>query len=193
MALPIPSEVFLPMTGYLIYTGKMSFGAALAVSTLGGLVGSLLIFYLALILGRPVVYSIARRVGVSKDSLAKSEGWLSGKGSVAVLIARFVPGIRSSISIPAGALKMNVMRFSIVTAIGSLGWSFLLMYIGYSIGPASNLTSPISSSLIGQVVLYAVALVSVSYSLYYLVVKYEGRKKSALAPLQLKYERVSVR
>jgi len=183
MALPIPSEVFLPMTGYLIYTGKMSFGAALAVSTLGGLVGSLLIFYLAMILGRPIVYSIARRVGVSKVSLAESEGWLSGKGSVAVLIARFVPGIRSSISIPAGVLKMNVGRFSIVTAAGSLGWSFILMYIGYSIDPA-NLASPISSSLIGEVVLYAVAIVSVSYSLYYLLAKYERSRKSALAPYQ---------
>ena len=140
MALPIPSEVFLPMAGYLVYAGKMSFGAALTVSTLGGLAGSLIIFYLALILGRPVVYSIARKVGVSKDSLAKSEGWLSGKGSVAVLIARFIPGIRSTISVPAGALKMNVLRFSIVTVLGSLGWSFLLMYIGYSIGPVSKLS-----------------------------------------------------
>ena len=138
MALPIPSEVFLPMAGYLVYTGKMSFGAALTVSTLGGLIGSLLIFYLALLVGRPVMYSIARKVGVSRNSLAKSENWLSGKGSIAVLIARFVPGLRSAISIPAGALKMNVLRFSIVTIIGSFGWSFFLIYIGYSLGPATK-------------------------------------------------------
>ena len=135
MSLPIPSEVFLPLAGYPIYTGKMSFGPALAVSTLGGLIGSLVIFYLGLLLGRPVVYSIARKLGVSNRSLAKSESWLSGKGSCAVLIARFVPGIRSAISIPSGVLKMNVLRFSVVTAIGSFGWSLFLMYVGYSVGP----------------------------------------------------------
>jgi membrane protein DedA with SNARE-associated domain len=177
MALPIPSEVFIPMAGYLVFAGKMSFGIALTVITVGGLVGSLIIFYLALILGRPVVYSLARKIGINESSLIKLEKWLSGKGSIAVFIARFVPGIRSSISIPAGALKMNLTRFSIVTVLGTLGWSFLLMYAGYMLGPV-KFGSGTSSALLDQLILYVVAIVSVSYAIYFLVHKFRVKESN---------------
>lgn len=180
LSLPIPSEVFLPMAGYLVFTGKISFGPALAVATLGGLLGSLAIFYLALILGRPIVYSLATKLGVSRNSLGKSEKWLSGKGSLMVFVARFIPGIRSSISIPAGALKMDVLRFSIVTVLGSLGWSFILMYIGYSIGPASKFSSPISSGLLDQIGIYVVAILSISYVVHFLYRKFKMKTSSTL-------------
>ncbi len=173
MALPIPSEVFLPMTGYLVFAGKMSFGIALAISTIGGLAGSLVIFCLGLILGRPVVYSVAKKIGISQNLLLKSEKWLSGNGSFTVFIARFVPGIRSAISVPAGVLKMNVMRFSIVTVLGSLGWSALLMYFGYSMGQVSKNASPLIGGLIDQLLLYAVATVSILYVIYYLVQRFK--------------------
>jgi membrane protein DedA with SNARE-associated domain len=176
MALPIPSEVFLPMAGYLIFAGKMSFVGALTVTTAGGLIGSLVIFYIALILGRPVVYSLAGKFGVSNESLMKSEKWLSGKGSIAVFIARFLPGVRSSISIPAGALKMNTLRFSIVTVLGSLGWSLVLIYLGYAAGTVLKTGAPLFSSVMSQILIYAIAAISVSYVLYYIVARLSRRK-----------------
>lgn len=175
MALPIPSEVFLPMAGYLVFVGKFSFVGVLAVSTIGGLVGSLLIFYASLLVGRPVVYSLAGRIGVSTSTLAKSEKWLSGRGSLAVLIARFVPGLRSAISIPAGALKMNVLKFSIVTLLGSFGWSLFLIYVGLSAGSLSR-PGVFSGGSVGTILIYGAAAISLSYLSYYVYARL-GRSK----------------
>jgi len=176
LSLPIPSEVFLPLVGYLIFSGKMAFAPALVVTTIGGLAGSLVIFYLGLLLGRPLVYALAERIGISRKSLGRLENWLSGKGSVVVLLARFIPGIRSSISIPAGVLKMNVIRFSVVTLVGSFGWSLLLMYIGYSLGPLSKIGGLTSSGLFDQAILYVIALASISYIIYYFIQRSGARR-----------------
>src|SRR5208283_681025 len=129
-------EVFLPLAGYFVFLGRMSFPIAIGVSSMAGLVGSLVAYFLALKLGSPLIYAVAGKLGISKKSLTTSEAWLSGKyGSALIFAARFVPGIRSSISLPAGALKMNPLRFSLMTLIGSFGWSAALIYIGYSAGP----------------------------------------------------------
>lgn len=176
VALPIPSEVFLPMAGYLVFVGKLSFLGAVAISTLGGLVGSLLVFYLSLMLGRPVVHALAGKIGVSAVTLSKSEKWLSGKGSIAVLIARFVPGLRSAISIPAGALKMSVVKFSIVTLLGSFVWSLLLIYAGFSAGSLSILSLFAGGSL-GTALIYVVAVLSLAYIGYFAYARISKSKK----------------
>jgi membrane protein DedA with SNARE-associated domain len=164
MALPIPSELFLPLSGYFVYLGKMTFAIALLVSATAGLLGSVVLYLLALILGRPVIYAVARKLGSSEQSLIKSEAWLSaGGGAVLIFVARFVPGIRSSISIPAGVLKMNLPKFAASTALGTVGWSALLIYIGYSIGPYWRSAGYIVSSAILTVGLYTIAVVSLFY------------------------------
>ena len=167
MSLPIPSEVFLPLAGYFIYLGRMTFPVALAVSTAAGLLGSLAAYYLALALGPPIVYALANRIGVSQGSLAKSETWLSGRGSIMILIARFIPGLRSSISFPAGVLKMNLARFSIMTLIGSFGWSALLIYLGYSAGALWQGESGVVSNVMFQALPYVVALLSILYMIHF--------------------------
>jgi membrane protein DedA with SNARE-associated domain len=176
LSLPIPSELFLPLAGYFVFEGKMTFLLALGVSTLAGLAGSIAAYYIALALGRPLVYALARKIGVDQNSLIKSEAWLNGRGSLTILIARFVPGIRSSISLPAGALRMNMLKFSVMTAIGSFGWSAILMYIGYSAGPLWESSSmEFSKALIGAMP-YVVVACSVSYMIYYAQTRFSKKK-----------------
>jgi len=136
MLLPIPSEVFLPLAGYFVFLGKMSLPLAIGVSTIAGLGGNLVAYFLALRFGPPVVYSLATKMGISQKTLAKWEVRISGKyGSGFVLAARFVPGIRASITLVAGVLRMKLGRFSLMTLLGSFGWSATLIYLGLSTGP----------------------------------------------------------
>jgi membrane protein DedA with SNARE-associated domain len=168
MALPIPSEVVLPFAGYLIRTGSLNFSFALAVSTIASLFGSLIIYLLALKLSSPVIYSFANRVGIGREKIARLERWMSGRyGSSIVLSARFVPGIRSSISIPAGSLRMNLTRFLLITLIGSFGWSVLLMYVGYSASPFL----PKLASLFLSAASCALTVTGIGYIAYFAIMK----------------------
>jgi len=167
-SLPIPSEVVLPFAGYLVFLGKMNLALAVLDSTVALLVGALIDYYLALWLGRPVVYRLLRKVGVSPTHLDDGERWVDSKGSWSVFIARFIPGLRSVISIPAGLLKMKVRTFAVLTAAGSLIWSAVLIYAGYSAGPLWQSSLNSLSAFAGQAALVLIAVLSVLYVVYYL-------------------------
>jgi membrane protein DedA with SNARE-associated domain len=166
-ALPIPSEVVLPLAGYLAFSGKMNLELALVDATLAGLAGSLISYYLGLKLGRPVVYRLLGRVGVSPKRLDDGERWVDSKGAWSVFVGRFIPGVRSVISIPAGILRMELKPFVVLTVVGSFVWSAALIYAGYSAGPlwASALGSV--SMFANQAALVVIAGVSVLYVAYY--------------------------
>jgi membrane protein DedA with SNARE-associated domain len=167
-SLPIPSEVVLPFTGYLVYLGKMSLAPAVLDSSAALVVGALVDYYLALWLGRPVVYRLLKRVGVSSSHLDDAERWIDSKGSWSVFIARFVPGLRSAISIPAGLLRMKLRPFVILTTAGSFIWSAVLVYAGFSAGPLWQTSLNSLSSLASQIALVVVAVLSMLYVVYYL-------------------------
>lgn len=167
-SLPVPSEVVLPLAGYLAFEGKMSLGGAIAVATVAGVFGSLIAYYIGLALGRPIVYSVFRRVGVSPSHLDNGEKWIDSRGAWSVFVARFIPGLRSVISIPAGLLKMRMSEFLPLTAAGSFIWSTALIYAGYSAGPLWQKASGSASALVGQAALVIIAAVSVTYLAYFL-------------------------
>ena len=173
-SLPIPSEVVLPLAGYAVYLGKMNLWLAIADGTVALIVGALIDYYLALKLGRPVVYRLMGKVGVSPARLDDAERWMSSKGASTVFIARFIPGLRSAISIPAGLFRMRLRTFVILTSLGSFFWSFILIYIGYSAGPLWENALGSLSVLAGQAALVMVAGVSILYVVYYL--RPSGRK-----------------
>jgi len=168
-SLPVPSEVVLPLAGYLVYMGKMSFGWALLVSTAAGVAGSLIDYYAALWLGRPLVYKFADKIRLKRSSVVKAEDWLNGKGSISVLLARFVPGLRSVISFPAGLLRMKVREFVAMTLVGAAGWSALLIFAGYSAGALWQTEAAQVTGAITTLLLYAVATFSLLYVAYYFV------------------------
>jgi membrane protein DedA with SNARE-associated domain len=176
-SLPIPSEVVLPLAGYAVYLGKMNLWLAIADGTLALIVGALIDYYLALKLGRPVVYRLMGRIGVSPARLDDGERWIDSKGASSVFIARFIPGLRSVISIPAGLFRMKLRTFVILTSVGSFLWSFILIYIGYSAGPLWQNALGSLSVLAGQAALFIVAGVSILYVVYYI------RPSGARAPV----------
>jgi len=179
-SLPIPSEVVLPLAGYMAYLGTMNLGLAVADSGVAGIVGALIDYYLALMLGRPIVLRLFGRFGVSPELLSKGERWVSSKGAWSVLIARFVPGLRSIISLPAGLLGMKLGLFVGLTAVGSFAWSAFLIYLGYSAGPLwQNAIGP-ASQVLDQALVYAVAALSLFYIVFYFR---QGRRVGTARPV----------
>lgn len=175
-SLPIPSEVILPFAGYLVYVGVMNFELALVVSGIAGLAGALIDYYIALHLGRIVVNRFLLRFGVREGALRSAERWFGGKGAWAVLGARFVPLLRSVISFPAGFFRMRLGTFVLMTAVGCLGWSAVLIYAGYVAGQLWDQVLGSSSALLTTGIVAAITIASLLYLAYF---AYETVQKSS--------------
>jgi membrane protein DedA with SNARE-associated domain len=182
-SLPIPSEVILPFAGYLVFTGSMNFVPVVLVGTVAGLAGALVDYYLAFKLGRPVVQKLFKWAGMRSEQLDRAESWLDTKGSWCILLSRFIPGRRSSISFPAGALRMRLRWFAIMTAIGAFGWSGLLIYLGYTASSVWQSALVPSGSILAEVAVFAVALVSACYIAYFALAK-ASRRRIRQVPLE---------
>ena len=141
--LPVPSEIVLPLTGFLVYQGRFEFWAAVAAATLGSLVGTCVDFGIGYYLGRPAVLRYGRKIRLSERHLMIAEGWFARHGSVAVLLARFVPLLRTLIAFPAGVAKMKIGRFLAFSTIGIVIWDIILIYLGVLAG--QNYSSIINS------------------------------------------------
>jgi membrane protein DedA with SNARE-associated domain len=166
-SLPIPSEVVLPFAGYLVFLGLMNYELALVVSVVAGVVGALIDYYLARVLGRAVVEKFLQRFGVREGSFQSAERWFGGKGAWAVLGARLVPLLRSVISFPAGLFKMRPVTFVTMTTLGCLGWSAILIYAGYVAGRLWNQVIASSSALLVTGIIVLVAIASLFYVGYF--------------------------
>lgn len=139
--IPFPSEVVVPPAAYLACTNAgagsdMNVFMVVIVATLGALVGAFINYYLALWIGRPVVYAFAdSRFGhmlmINKQKVEKAEAYFDKHGAISTFIGRLIPAIRQLISIPAGISRMNVGQFAIFTFLGALVWNAILGALGY--------------------------------------------------------------
>jgi membrane protein DedA with SNARE-associated domain len=136
--LPVPSEVVLPLAGYLVYKGQLEFWSTVAVATVGSLVGTMLDFGIGHYLGRPAVLRYGRMVKFSEKRLETTERWFASHGKSVVLLARFVPLLRTLIAFPAGIVRMDVKRFLVYSAVGILIWDIALVYLGDLAGQNST-------------------------------------------------------
>ena len=170
-SLPIPSEVVLPLAGYFVRDGTLSFWPVIAVSTAASLAGALADYYLAKWLGRPFVVGLLRVFRLHRNSLDRAEAWFDRSAQWTVFAARFVPGLRTIISLPAGLFEVKVGRFVLMTAAGCFAWSVILVYAGVLAGNASATTFATSSTVIDGLSAL-VAAMSAAYVLYYV---YAGR------------------
>lgn len=135
MTLPIvPSEVMLPLAGYLSYTGTFYFWAAVLVAVAGSLIGNVIDFAIGYYLGRPFVLRYGKYIRLNEKHLATSERWFSKYGAVTVFFARFIPLISTLVAFPAGIAKMNVPKFIGISVVGIFIWDAGLAYIGYQAG-----------------------------------------------------------
>lgn len=131
---PIPSELVLPLAGFLVGTGNMSFWGAVVAATAGAYAGALVLYALGRWGGRPLVLRYGWILRVDASSLERAEGWFRRWGDWVVLLARVVPLARSIVSVPAGTMRMGLLRFSVLTVIGSAAWNLLLIWAGKLLG-----------------------------------------------------------
>lgn len=138
---PFPSEVVVPPAAYLACTNTgagsdMNIFMVVVFATLGALVGAFINYFIALWIGRPVVYAFAdSRVGhmlmINREKVEKAEAYFDKHGAISTFIGRLIPAIRQLISIPAGISKMNIGQFALFTSLGALVWNGVLAALGY--------------------------------------------------------------
>lgn len=165
---PIPSEVILPLAGFLVSQGDLGVIQALLAATLGSLLGAYVLYALGRWGGRPLVLGYGRILRIKEEDLDHAEGWFERYGSLVVFFARMVPGARSIVSVPAGMLHMPLGRFTVLTASGSALWNALLIGAGWLLGnnwtQVSDIVGQISNVVIALVVIGAVVLTIVWYA-----------------------------
>lgn len=174
---PIPSEVILPLAGFLTQQGTMTMALVLVTSTLGAYVGALLLYWLGARLGlERSIRWLSKLPLVDREDFEKAAGWFSRHGRSAVFFGRLVPGVRSLISLPAGAQRMHLGTFSAFTVAGSGIWNGLLIGLGALLGAQYRLIEEYS-----RVLNYAVyaALVLVLGSLIVRGVRRRRDRRSA--------------
>jgi len=133
-SIPIPSEIIMPFSGYLIWVEKFSLLPVVLWGTLGNLVGSIIAYLVGLYGGRPLAEKYGKYVLLSSHDLDRAENWFKKYGSISVLFSRMLPVVRTFISLPAGVAKMPFLKFCLYTFLGSLPWAFVLTYAGIIMG-----------------------------------------------------------
>jgi membrane protein DedA with SNARE-associated domain len=132
---PVPSEVILPLAGFTASQGSFGLAEAILWTTLGSLVGAIVMYYLGAALGRRRMYAIWDRLPlVRTDDLERAEAWFGRHGTKAVFLGRMVPIFRSLISVPAGLERMSLPLFVLLTVAGSAIWNSVFVVAGYVLG-----------------------------------------------------------
>lgn len=132
---PIPSEVVLPAAGALIYFGDLSGPLTMFWATLGSVIGALILYGAGRAFGEERTRKAMLFVPlIDEDDVDRADAWFAKHGEKAVLIGRLIPGVRSLVSLPAGAAGMPLSRFVLLTAIGSAVWNLLLIGSGWLLG-----------------------------------------------------------
>jgi membrane protein DedA with SNARE-associated domain len=158
---PLPSEVILPLAGFTASRGDMSLLSAIVWTTVGSLVGALVLYALGALLGRDRMRAIAVRVPLIKvDDVDKAEAWFARHGRKAVFFGRMVPLFRSFISIPAGIERMPLATFVLYTTLGSLIWNVLFVMSGYLLGENWHLVERYADPVQKLVIVAVIAAVA---------------------------------
>jgi membrane protein DedA with SNARE-associated domain len=132
---PIPSEIILPLAGFTASRGELSLASALIWTTVGSVVGAVALYVLGVLLGRDRLLRLVERVPLLDVSdVERAERWFARHGGKAVFFGRFVPVVRSLISVPAGITRMPLGWFIALTALGSGIWNSGFVLAGYALG-----------------------------------------------------------
>ncbi len=132
--IPLPSEIIMPFSGYLVYTGRFNLWAVSAAGAAGCVLGSLVAYYAGMWGGRPFIEKYGRYVLISLHDLNVADRWFARRGELIVFASRLLPVIRTFIAFPAGVAKMNLSRFVVYTFVGSFPWCMALAYVGQKLG-----------------------------------------------------------
>lgn len=136
---PIPSEVILLFGGFMTTYSSMNLFGVTLVSTLGSLLGAIVLYYIGKILNKERLKKIVRgKAGkilrLKEKDIDMADQWFDTKGNKTVFFCRFIPLVRSLISIPAGMSEMDMKKFILYTVLGSTVWNFVLTFVGSKVG-----------------------------------------------------------
>jgi membrane protein DedA with SNARE-associated domain len=139
--IPIPSEIIMPLAGWALAHSQLDLILLATVASLASNLGSIPAYWVGARGGRPMVERYGSYLLLSRHDLDRVDHFFARFGSIAVLIGRMLPIIRTFIAFPAGVAKMNQVRFHIYTFIGSWPWCYALAYVGMKFGAQWN-TNP---------------------------------------------------
>jgi membrane protein DedA with SNARE-associated domain len=132
--IPLPSEIIMPFSGYLVYTGRFNLWLVGVAGAFGCVVGSLAAYWAGMRGGRPLIEKYGRYVLISRHDLDLADRWFDRFGEIIVFASRLLPVIRTFIAFPAGVARMDLKKFVIYTFAGSLPWCIGLAYVGQKLG-----------------------------------------------------------
>ncbi len=136
---PIPSELILAFGGFMTAHSKLNIALVILFATLGSLVGGIVLYYVGKILNKErlkkiVSGKIGKILRLKEEDIEKADKWFDNKGNKTVFFCRFIPIVRSLISIPAGMSEMSISKFLLYTFLGSLIWNTVLVFLGNLLG-----------------------------------------------------------
>ncbi len=136
--IPLPSEIIMPFSGYLVFTGQMTLWGIALAGALGCVLGSLVAYYIGVYGGRPLVEKYGKYVLISHHDLHLADRWFQKHGDITIFVGRLLPVIRTFIAFPAGVARMNLWRFNLYTFVGSFIWCYALGWVGMKLGEHWN-------------------------------------------------------
>lgn len=134
--LPLPSEVVIPPAAHLAYTGQipLSLWGIVIAGAIGSWLGATIMYWASRLAGRPLVMRYGGYVFIPPAKVEKAERWSAHYGSMGIFISRLLPVVRHLIGIPAGIVRMDYLKFSLFTLLGSGIWCSVLCWLGVKIG-----------------------------------------------------------
>ena len=172
--IPIPSELILGFSGYLIFAGKMHFAGALIGGMIGGIAGSLFAYIVGRIGGRSFVDRYGKYFFIKKSHVDLAQNWFDRYGIKAVFFSRMLPVVRTFISLPAGFAHVNMKRFLFFTILGSLPWTALILFAGMMLGESWQIILKIGHE--ASLIFIVIAVLVIAYAYYC----YKKKKKRHL-------------
>ena len=136
--IPLPSEIIMPFSGYLVSTGELNLWGVAVAGAVGCVLGSLVAYWVGMYGGRPLIEKYGRFILLSRHDLDIADRWFAKRGEIIVFVSRLLPAIRTFIAFPAGVARMNLPKFIIYTFAGSLPWCLGLAYVGKKLGEQWN-------------------------------------------------------
>ena len=168
---PIPSELILPLSGFFTTTTDLTLPGVIIAATVGSITGAYILYGIGRILSRERLMTFfgtrpMRLLGFKPEDISSAVDWFEGQ--VTVLICRCIPVVRSLISIPAGTAKMNVLKFSLYTLLGSAVWNSILCSLGAAAGSAWETVTE-QAEWVSDVVKYVIIAVVVVAVIFWVV------------------------
>ncbi len=132
--IPLPSELIMPLAGFLAFQGTFNVWLAGIAGALGCLLGSMVAYWIGATGGRPLLLRYGRYILISQHDADVADRFFARHGEITIFVTRLMPIVRTFISLPAGIARMNFARFCLYTFLGSLPWCWVLAWAGHTLG-----------------------------------------------------------